>query len=387
VYYARVAARTAGGVNAYSSSLNSMLVLSAGDLDGWTRVGTKPSTISYYTAEGLRRGVSGTNQALWVESLSTGNATLAADTFGIQRTFTGLTVGKTYRFEARGTLAGSPRANSYRITVVSEASGAPVDISMETDLPYVDFVADSTSVVIRIMLAEAVTVTGAVEEVERAAFHRLRLTEAVTDYPQRLRETIYESNLANHLDLACNSVGASWFVSPDGVTRFRLPGSVLPVTAIFSDEPDDTHLHYIDTAAGVDTRSLVNRLDVTNYGVDADRNNEENDELVVTSNASIDKYGVRTERLETNLWSEAPYDESLGNRLTEILGTQDTADLIISNVKWNAQEDLDMAGVLDVGQRVIVRFNGSEQDSQIVAIQHDITPTRWLMSIDLRKVA
>lgn len=387
-YYARVAAVTAGGVNAYSSSLNTMLVLAAGDLDGWTRVGAKPANISYYTTEGIRRGVIGNSQGLYVESLSTGAATLTGGAFGIRKTVTGLTVGKAYRFEAGATLDGNPLAKSYRLEVVSEVTGSAVTVSLlPTSLGQVEFVADATSVVLRIMLASTVTVPGATDEVERVAFHSIKLLELATDYPQRLRETVFESNLANHLDLACNSVGASWYVGADGVTRFRLPGTALPVTAIFSDEDNDGHLHYIDTAAAYDTRSLVNRLDVTNYGVDAERKNEQNDELVKESEESIEEYGVKTERLETNLWSLPPYDESLNNRLDTILDAQDQAERLITSVTWNAQEDLAMASVLDVGQRITVRFNGTEQNSQIVAIQHDITPTRWLMNLDLRKVA
>lgn len=386
VWYARVAARTAGGVNAYSSSLYTMLVLEAGDLDGWTRVGTKPPQISYYTTEGLRRGITGTTQALWLESLSTGGITLATDTYGIQRTFTELVVGKTYRFEARGTLAGTPKASSYRLSVVSESDGAPVTVVSDTALPYVDFVADSTTVVCRIMLAQAVTMTGATDEVERVAFHTITLTEAVTDYPQRLRETVYESNLANHLDMACNSVGATWYVGPDGVTRFRLPGSALPVSATFTDKTDDNALHYIDIAAARDTRGMFNRLDVTNYGVDAERTNEENDELAPQASASVTKYGVRSVRLETNLWSQPPYDESLNNRLNALLAENSEPQFLMTQLGWNAQENLPMAGVLDIGQRVTVSRKGITQNSQIVALTHDITPERWLITIDLRRV-
>lgn len=388
IYYARVAARTAGGVNAFSSSLNTMLVLDSGDLDGWTRVGTKPAAISYYTTAGIRRGIAGTSQALWLESLSTAAVTLASDAFGIQRTFTGLTVGKAYRFEASAVADGTPLAKRYRIRVVSEGDSAPVTVGMlPVSLGFVEFVADANTVTVQILLAESVTVPANSEAVERIALQNFRLSELATDYPQRLRETVYESNLANHLDLACNSVGASWYVGTDGNTRFRLPGSTLPVTAIFSDETGDDFLHYIDVSADYDTRSQVNRLDVTNYGVDAERVNEENDELVVVSQTSIDEYGVLSERLETNLWDESPYDESLTNRLAEILDARDQPELLVSQVKWNAQEDLAMTSVLDVGQRVLVRFNGTEQDSQIVAIQHDITPTRWLITYDLRKAA
>lgn len=43
-------------------------------------------------------------------------------------------------------------------------------------------------------------------------------TEAI---PGMLGRTVYESSLSNHLDLACNTVGAFWYVDGDGVTRVR----------------------------------------------------------------------------------------------------------------------------------------------------------------------
>jgi hypothetical protein len=390
IWYARVAARTAGGVNAYSGSRNVMLVLSAGDLDGWIRVGTKPANISYFTAEGLRRGTSGTSAALYLESLSTGSATLAADTYGIHKLVTGLTVGKAYRFEANATRIGSPRADSYRLRVLSEGSADPVTVTTSsTSLGYIEFVADASTAVLQILLAEPVTVTGAVDEVERVAFTGMRLLELATDYPVRLRETVYESDLANHFDLACNSVGASWTVGKDGVTRFVLPGTALPVTATFTDETLDSALHYVDIAAARDTRGMFNRMDVTNYGVTLNEDGErveENDELVVSSDESIQKYGTRSVQLSTNLYSDAPYDESLDHRLTELLDENDQPQFLISQLRWNAQEDLAMAQALDVGQRLTVRRKGIEQDSQIVALTHDITPERWMVTIDLRKL-
>lgn len=387
IYYARVAARTAGGVNAYSSSRNTMLVLAAGDLNGWTRVGTKPAAISYYTAEGLRRGVAGNVQALWLESLSTAATSLAADTFGIQRTFTGLKVGKAYRFEASAVLDGTPLAKKYRIRVLTEGDAAPVTVTMlPTSLGYVEFVADATSVTVQLLLAEAVTVPANSEAVEAVAFTGMKLLELATDYPQRLRETVYESNLANHFDLACNSVGASWNVGKDGVTRFVLPGTALPVSAVFTDEDEEDALHYTDIQAAYDTRGMFNRMDVTNYGVDASRVNEENDELIVESAASITKYGVRSTRLETNLHSQPPYGDSLNNRLSTLLDANDDPNLLISQLTWNAQEDMAMARALEVGQRIKVRYRGVEQDSQIVALQGGLTPERWMVTIDLAKV-
>lgn len=385
-WHARVAARTAGGINAYSDALSALLVLSAGDLDGWTRAGVVPAGVAGFTAEGIRRGVAAGRQALLVESLATGAAVLPAGT-GIQRTITGLTPGKAYRFEASAILTGTPLAAMYRLRVLTEGDTAPVEVTTDlTDLGYLEFIADTSAVVIQIVLAEPVTIPGPVEAVERVAFSTVRLLELATDYPVRLRETVYESNLANHFDLAANSVGATWYVGKDGVTRFRLPGTALPVSAVFTDQTVPGALHYIDVNAAYDTKGMVNRLDVTNYGVDDERENEENDELVVTSPASIDAYGVRSARLETNLWGEPPYDESLNARLAGLLEAADEPRLFIAGLRWNAQENVAAANALDVGQRILVSFNGTDQDSQIISIQHDITPRRWIVTIALQRL-
>ncbi|QTX04108.1 fibronectin type III domain-containing protein [Agromyces archimandritae] len=384
-YYVRVAARTAGGINTYSGARSHLLVLESGNLAGWSRVGTKPAAVSYFTTSGLRRGTAGGKQALWLESLSTAGASLPANAHGIQRTVTGLTVGKAYRLEASGLRSGAPAGDAYRLRVVGEGDGPAVTLgTASTSLGSVEFVADATSAVLQILLAEAVTVAGATDSVERAGFHGIRLLELATDYPQRLRETILESDLATHFDLACNSVGATWSVGPDGTTRFQLPGTALPVSAIFSDEIDDSAHSYIDVTAGYDTRAMVNRLEVTNYGVDAARTNEQNDTLVVSSPASIAAYGTRSQTLRTNLYAEAPYDESLTARLAAILDARDEPELLISQLRLNAQQDLTMAAGLDVGQRILARFNGHEQDSQIIAITHDIQPARWLVTLDLQ---
>ncbi|PDQ34135.1 MAG: hypothetical protein B5766_12955 [Candidatus Lumbricidophila eiseniae] len=383
VYYARVAARTAGGTNAYSTLRHSLLVLAAGDLDGWTRTGTVPAPISSYTTEGLRRGTIGTTQALWVESVSQGSTTLP-DTVGIQKTLTGLTAGRAYRFEAAATLENTPLARSYQLRVVGESTAPPVTLTTTpTSLGFIEFVADTTTVTLQILLATPVTVPGPSDAVERVAFHTIRLLELRTDYPQRLRETVLESDLATHFDLACNSVGASWHVGRDGITRFLLPATALPTAAVFSDQPDATAHSYIDITAGHDTKALTNRLVVTNYGVDQTRQNEQNDELVMVSQASITAYGTRSQTLRTNLYSQPPYDTSLTERLGRILDARNQPALLVAQLRINAQQNLTMASSLDVGQRITVRFNTVVQDSQIIAISHNIQPTRWLITLDL----
>lgn len=391
-YYARVAAVTAAaGVGAYSATRSLVLVLASGDLDGWTRYGAKPAGVAYFTAEGIRRSTFNGVSALTLETLTTGAATIAADALGMQRTVTGLTVGKAYRFTAAGVITAgtAPAITSYRLRVVGQSAAVAVTVTGGgVSLGTVEFVASSTTATLQILAAAGATVAAATDQIERVSFYGIKLLQLQTDYPVRLRETVYESSLANHFDLACNSVGASWYVAKDGVTRFRLPGAALPVSATFTDEPQAGALHYIEPSVSYDTRSMVNRLDVTNYGVDpADKSHELNDDLVVSSPGSISLYGTRSDRLETNLYGLPPYDASLNSRLSDVLYKAAEPRLNVSAVRWNAQEDLAAANALDVGQRVLVRFNGSEQDSQIVALQHEITPRRWMVTATLQRVS
>lgn len=393
-YWVRVAARTIGGANTWSSVISLVHTMDAGQLDGWTRLGTRPAGITYYTLQGLRRGpVGSVPSALNLESLATASASLPANTFGIQRTATGLKNGASYLLQAKltGRYSSAPDAaqgRTYRLAVGSTL-GTPVAISGASEtitLPELEFVASGTTADIKILLADALTITGAKDEVEQVAIHNIVLWELASDYPQRLRSTVYESNLANHFDLACNSVGASWYVDKEGITRFNLPGAALPLSAVFSDTSDNGALEYIDINASYDTRSMVNRVNATNYGIDDEGVYEQNDSMVEENLTSITAYGSREERLDVNLWSEPPYTPALANRLAEILDAHDEPELLVSSLRWNAQQDITAATKLEVGQRIAVHFNGHVQNSQIVNIQHDITPTRWIVTLEIWSV-
>jgi len=297
-------------------------------------------------------------------------------------------VGKSYRFEARATLgSGTVLGTSYRLSVVAESSATPVTVTTTGgSLGVIEFVADATSAVIRIMLAQSVVVGAATDGVERVAFTGMKLSELSTDYPQRLRPTVFESNLANHFDLACNSVGASWYVAKDGVTRFRLPGAQLPVSAVFSDVPLAGAVSYVDIVAGYDTRTTVNRIEATNYGVDATGDVEDNDTLVIEDTASQATYGVYRSTIAMNLYDVAPYDVSFSNRLTALLTAYKTPAPVVSQLKWNAQQDLDLAYALEVGDRISVLYRGVTYSVQVVSIAHDIQPTRWMLTLTLAQL-
>lgn len=197
------------------------------------------------------------------------------------------------------------------------------------------------------------------------------------DYPQRLRSTVYESDLASHFDLACNSVGAVWFADTANVTQFARPIASQPVTAVFSDTAQDGALLYVDIDAGYDTAQLVNVLDITNHGIGVD-GLADDDEFARSNPESVSMYGPRRENLDVNV---SPAGPGLTARLADVLAAGDTPQRIIRSVVWNAQQNLRAAAALELGQRVLVERAGIAQDSRVIGLAHVITPTRWLITV------
>jgi hypothetical protein len=124
-----------------------------------------------------------------------------------------------------------------------------------------------------------------------------------------LQDVVYESSLANHFDLASNSVGGSWWVDEYNVTQFAasLPETD-PLVARFSDVHEDIpiagaapHVCYTDIQVGYDTTNVVNDLTVVNHGRDA-----------VTGDAADVTYGVQDITSSAN-WGprQATIDTSL----------------------------------------------------------------------------
>jgi hypothetical protein len=391
-YWARVAARTEGGVNAYSSARDVMLILSSGDLDGWTRASGKPASLAYFTADGIRRGTLNGLDALYLESIGTGTGDVVPEyTIGICRTLTGLTPGKSYRVRANMTGLYDDFGDTRAITFALSANGitaAPMTLpepSATVALPWVEFIATGTSALVQIVLAAALQPAPADAEAERVAFHGITVTELSSDYRQRLRNTVYESNLANHFDLACNSVGATWYVAKDGVTRFAAPAATLPISAVFADASGDGVLEFVDIAAGYDTLGTVNRIEATNYGIGED-GLEQNDTIIANEDDSQARFGVLSTRLDVNLWNAQPYDQAAADRLQLLLADHTEPELFVSEIRWNAQQDLAALVALEIGQRIRIIYRGVAQDSQIVGLTHDVQPTRWMTTLTLQKL-
>lgn len=240
----------------------------------------------------------------------------------------------------------------------------------------VEFVADSDSTTIGVVVDQALTGDPG-KTLARFGIFNMKLQQKDYTYPQRLEGNKYDSSLANHFDLACNSVGATWHVDTAGITQVVQPAKYLPISHVFSDEPGEEFLKYIDLEPTHDTANIVNVLEVNNY------TSSENRAETFRYEKSISKYGERKDSITTNV-SRWQMNRGLDVLVDELVIPRTEARLAISKIVWNAQQDLHAAMRMELGQRIIVRYRGQEYDAQIARLEHDITPTRWMITISLR---
>jgi hypothetical protein len=307
-WWFKVAARNAvtqaaASSSVFSSSLSVVLSADVGDLDGWAAFGTLPAGLTPLVGAGLRRGLvypigAGAPTGLLREISCASSGSVAAAALGIERTFTGLVVGRTYKLNgtALSLQDTTPAGNLYRFAVVGIGSGSNATTSDTADpvaIPEYTFVATGTSHVVRVELNEAASWSGS-GWFEAVAFYGVTLTEIPNASPYRLQDVTLESSLANHFTIACDTVGAVWWVDSDDVTQFRqVPGDTA-VRATFTDARAPGELEYIDLAESYDTRNVVNDLAVKNYGRDAVTGNSRDVDYALTDAASVAEWGVRS---------------------------------------------------------------------------------------------
>ena len=390
--YTRVAAlnavtSAASTSSAYSALLQLQLIAEIGDLDGWSSFGTLPAGLAPLAGDGLRRAsVSplgpGAPLGLLREIISTGSGSVTISTLGIQRTITGLTVGARYKLSATMiALETAAPGNVYRLGVVGigTAGTAEAGASPVTLLDYT-FTATATTHTLRAYLAESASWSGS-GWFESVAFYGIKLTELPNTSPYRLQDIAYESSLASHFTLACDTVGAAWWVDRANVTRFRQAESQDAIVATFTDQREAGKREYVDIIASYDTANVVNVLKVNNHGRDAETGNAEDFTYSVSDTDSAAEWGTRAGSIEMSLWS--PGGTEIGLRTAEILDNHSEPEITISTIRWNAQEDPALAATLDIQDRVRVEFRGRVQDSRILGIKHAMTPERWMVTMEL----
>lgn len=322
---------------------------------------------------------------------------VAQNTYGIKRTFTGLTPGLTYSMTMNLAVymdawTETENARWWRIQVDGMAWSAEARFSQPANgssqswpLATLQFTATATSHIIRLTNARAFSLApqsfSVVEcYIEPGTFSELGIPD---DY--LLQDVVYESSLLNHYQLACDSVGARFWVDADNTVQFRRAAEETGLVATFTDETgDDDELHYIAVDVSYDTRSVVNTLDMKQHGRALDGDGEgiaDDYSQTVTDTDSLASWGERASSLDTCLWVGFEHELDVQSRAREVFNLRSVPGYQVTHVRWNAAENLAYAFLLDVGSRVLIRFDGTEQRSRISRIKHSLSGKRWMMDI------
>jgi hypothetical protein len=392
-YYVRVAALNAVSNGASTSSVFSgtvsvLLIADEGDLDGWEVFGTLPAGLTPLVGTGVRRGsvyplgAGVTGLLREIQRTSSGSVTIS--TIGIQRVVDHLTIGATYRFSAIAlALQPSLSADVYRLGVVTVGTGSTVTVGTSpVAIPEYEFVATATSHTLRIYMAENASWSGD-GWFEAVAFYQIRLEEIPDPSPYRLCDTALDASLADHFTVACNTVGAAWWVDRENITRFRQATSQGEIVAIFTDARTPGSLEYVDLDESYDTRNTVNTLAVTNHTRDSGTGEAIDVDYAVSDTDSVGLWGVRSGSVEITLYVDPMDTTVLEQRLGEVLAAHSTPAPTVSSILWNAQENPTLAASLDVQSRIRVIHEGRTQDSRIVGITHTVDGETWMIRLEL----
>lgn len=373
------------------------------DYQGWTRFGTRPA--------GLAADQIATNNG-WLEARTAEMAPTVVVTyvpriFGMRRTITGLIVGRLYSVQVylfHSYPGGAPfqMSEEYRTFVLGVAGsgsaagwGQPTVVFPPkgdgtsgggTTLRY-SFVATATSHIIQVARDYDGALGG--DSTARSNWrdtYWLRGAKVFRWDEVPLVDVNYESSLQSHLQMACDSAGASWWV--DSTNRLNLVSAlaVPAVAAEFSDvhSASSSHVCFLDVEAGYDTRNVVTALTMKNHARRPDNKERSNflvedlDFTYVDTPARAE-WGARFDEIDTCL----PYP-AIAGRADQLLIDNSTPDVFVQSVTFDALE-FPVAAALDLYSRVSVTLRGSTAIYRIIGIEHDGEPDSWRTTFTLRK--
>ena len=80
------------------------------------------------------------------------------------------------------------------------------------------------------------------------------------------------------------------------------------------------------------------------------------------------------------------YLNMMDTRTAELLTDFATPIVRVNSLRWNTAQNPIVATNLDIGSLVIITFKGTTATYRVVGINHDITPKRWMMDLQVAKV-
>lgn len=210
-------------------------------------------------------------------------------------------------------------------------------------------------------------------------------------YP--LGSIVYESTLANHVDLAVNSTRGSWWVDSRGVVQVRACRHGDGITPLLlSDEPGAPY-SYVQLNHALDTSRVVNDLTLVNHGRKED---PEDPGSYVADDRRLGPFrdytstatnGNRAGEVDTGLAypeNTAPMFAGAPENLARAyLANTAAADAWPSRVRLYRDPSDPPLPPLDVMSPVDVRFRGQTYPCLVAGLEHEITPRRWHTTLTL----
>lgn len=87
-----------------------------------------------------------------------------------------------------------------------------------------------------------------------------------------------------------------------------------------------------------------------------------------------------------NLSTSTRYNNTMDTRTGELLTDFATPVVCVSSLTWNTAQNPVVAYQIDIGSLIEIEFKGTTDTYRVVGINHDITPERWMMNLQVAKV-
>ena len=215
-----------------------------------------------------------------------------------------------------------------------------------------------------------------------------RLVEHTPTYAPNI---VHESDLASHLDIAATTARTAWYVDPAGTLQVAAPrpvdGPPVPL-AHFSDDNLGTH-YYVGAHAGFDTADLVSSVELHNHARALEDGSWVADDRNLgpwEDHTAAATYGQRRATLETTIVDvDEPAVIGPAELAALTLAAHNTVRLSVQTLRWNAAEDYQLAPQLEVWSVVDVTHRGITRRMRILTLAHDVTPTRWIITLTLKE--
>lgn len=317
-------------------------------------------------------------------------------------------------FELRGVFASLPASTPLTVTAWARSTGAdpvpdinniPLDASGGWTLLTLHDQITSPAGILTITLHPTRTGENSIVEVAGVTLHRGCPSVEV-------QNIVYESSLANHLDLTANTTKGAWWVDKYNVIQVRTcshtpandrpyftDGTIPPIDAIKYNAPISytapvpyiggrpATASYVDLELSYDTANIVNDLTFANHGRAWD---EESAAYVAddkcldagTNPTSVITYGSRSETLDTAFPVTTPALEGILTALPAQIGEQYLQESALPArapryMRIYHDPNRDPLPALDLREGFDLTRLGRTYTCTITGIKHDITPDHW----------